>query len=246
MEVIDADRAPTDSSLRGGAGSATGYRRAVNEDALVCGPQWFAVADGMGGHKSGDVASRLAIDVLRRSPAPCSVDELRGVAAAANAHIRDVAHDRVSAGMGTTLVSVTAHGDGVAVMHIGDSRCYRLVGGVLTLVTRDHSHVQDLVDLGRITPDEAPAHHLRHVVTRALGVDEVACADVVVVTAPVGRLLLCSDGLTTGLSAQTFGRVLSGIADPQAAAERLVELAQLAGASDDVTAVVVDHDGAVR
>lgn len=246
MELIDADRAPADSSLRGGARSATGHRRAVNEDEYVCGPLWFAVADGMGGHQAGDVASGLAIDVLRRSPAPRSVAELRGVADEANSHIRDVARDRASAGMGTTLVSVTDHGDGVAVMHIGDSRCYRLLGDVLTLITRDHSHVQDLIDLGRITPDEVQVHHLRHVVTRALGVDEVACADVVVVPAPVGRLLLCSDGLTTGLSPQTIGRVLSGITDPQAAAERLVELARLAGASDDVTAVVVDHDGTTR
>jgi len=215
-------------------------------DAYVCGPTWFAVADGMGGHPAGRTASGIAIDVVGRSPVPESIDELREVATDANAEIRATPCDDVSPGTGTTLVTVTAHADGVAVMHIGDSRCYRLVGGELTLVTRDHSFVQDLVDLGRIGPAEASDHRLRHLVTRALGTDPAVEPDVVVLPAPVGRLMLCSDGLVRELSPQSVGRVLAGIAEPQAAAERLVELARRRGADDDVTAMVIDHGDAQR
>jgi protein phosphatase len=242
MELTALDPASTDTSLRGGVSSAVGSRRVANEDAFVCGPVWFAVADGMGGHRAGDVASRLAIDTVRQSPAPRSIDDMVAVADAANDRIRQVAREAGFVGMGTTLVALADHGEGVVVMHIGDSRCYRLVDGRLTLVTRDHSHVQDLVDLGRITADEVDDHRLRHVVTRALGVDPVSLPDLEEVAAPVGRLLLCSDGLAAELSPRTIGRVLSAVVDPQRAAERLVQLAQRRAARDDVTAVVVDHE----
>lgn len=246
MELTATDVVPELASMRGGAATAAGLRRSANEDAHLCGPDWFAVADGMGGHRGGGIASRLAIDLVRRSPGPGSVDAVREVIAAANDRIRRTAREEGPGDMGATLVAATRHADGVAVAHIGDARCYRMVGGALSLLTRDHSHVQELVDLGRITPAEVGTHRLRHVVTRALGTDAVARPDVVVVPAPVGRLLLCSDGLADALTSQAIGRVLVAIEDPQWAAERLVQLAVGGDATDDVTAIVVDHVGGAR
>ena len=235
--------APSDrrSPLRGGGCTATGHRRSLNEDAFVCGPTWFAVADGMGGHAAGDVASRLTIDTVQRQPPPTTASDLQQVMVAANDRIIAAAQRDATPGMGTTLVATVALGDRVAVVHIGDSRCYHLGGGVLTQITRDHSHVQELVDLGQISPEEASGHRLRHVVTRALGVDPVPRPDVFVLPGRVGRLLLCSDGLTAELSPRAIGRVLAGVPDPGDAAARLVELALLGAARDNVTAVVVDH-----
>ncbi len=166
----------------------------------------------------------IAVDPSPVDRAPVG-PSLRGGAASATGH------------------AVTDHAVGVVVMNIGDSRCYRPVAGALTLVTRDHSHVQELVDHGRITPAEVHGHRPRHVVTRALGVDAVARPEVVAVTAPVGRRVPCSDGITAELPARTIGRVLTDVPDPQVAAERLVELAVLAAVRDDVTAVVVDQHG---
>jgi protein phosphatase len=226
--------------LNAGACTAPGHRRLLNEDAWICGPTWFAVADGMAGHPSGAAASAIAIDVLREHPAPSTLEEIGTAIDDANTRIRAAAHRDATTGMGTTLVLAAGLDDGVAVGHIGDSRCYQLVGGALRLVTHDHSHVQELVDLGRITAEAAGRHRLRHVVTRALGVDGVARAELVHLPQPVGRLLLCSDGLTAELSSRTIGRVLSGVGDAQVAAERLVELALGGEARDNLTAIVVD------
>lgn len=235
-----ATLAAVDPELRGGAASASGCRGPGNQDAFLCGPVWFAVADGMGGHRAGDVASRLAVEELRSSSTPGSIGDAHAVVERANSRIRAVASGESASGMGATLVAAARMGRDVAVVSIGDSRCYRLSEGALTLVTRDHSHVQELVDVGRLTPGEAERHPLRHVVTRALGVDARAQSDVTVLHPRVGRLLLCSDGLTTALTPQTLGRVLAGVSDPRSAAERLVELAVAVPARDDATAVVLD------
>ena len=168
--------------------------------------------------------------------------------AAANGAIRAEARRAGTEGMGATLVgaavvrsggSETAH-EAVAVFHVGDSRCYRLHDGVLRLVTRDHSLVQQLVDAGRLAATDAAAHPMANVVTRALGPDPDVATDVVLLGAAPGRLLLCSDGLSDEIPARTIGRVLAGIADPQIAAERLVELVLAGAARDNVTALVVD------
>lgn len=243
MQIAVAPPSAGTSSLRGGARTAVGRGRSTNEDAHACGPVWFAVADGMGGHAAGHVASRRAVDTVGRHAPPDGPDDLRALVATANAQVIEAARRGGTHGMGTTLVAATALGDDVGIVHVGDSRCYRLDRGVLTQLTRDHTHVQELVDLGRLSSVDAAHHRLRHVVTRALGVDLVVRPDVSVVPGPVGRLLLCSDGLSSELSAQAIGRVLAGVPDPCAAADRLVELALLGGPVDDVTAVVVDHVG---
>jgi PPM family protein phosphatase len=225
-----------------GTSSAIG-RRSRNDDAVLCGPNWFAVADGMSGHPDGHIAARVALDALASEPAPASFDTVGVCAAAADRAVRAAARRSGSIGMGATLVAATAVGGGAAVLHLGDSRCYRLADGVLRLLTRDHSYVQELVDLGRIDPDDARRHRWRHVVTRALGVDGAAEPDTSFVPAPVGRLLLCSDGVASALPPRAIGRVLAGFPDPRSAAERLVELADRLGTGDNATAVVVDDLG---
>ena len=142
--------------------------------------------------------------------------------------------------MGSTMVGLVRTATGVVVFHVGDARCYRLVGGGLRLLTRDHSHVQELIDAGRLTTDQARTHPLRNIVTRALGVDGDHRPDLVHVDGRPSRFLLCSDGLTAVLGPRTIGRTLAGIERPDEAAERLVALAFDGGAHDDTTALVVD------
>lgn len=243
MESIAVGTAEVGAPTLAGVSSASGRGRDRNDDAVICGPTWFVIADGMGGHADGDIAIRLAVHALASHPAPGSPGDVSGCIADVDDAVREAARRSGAHGMGTTLVAAVAVPYGVAVAHVGDSRCYRLADGVLTLLTHDHSYVQELVDLGRMTADEARHHRLRHVVTRALGLEDAGRPDVVFVPAPVGRLLLCSDGLTAGLSHRTIGRVLAGVDDPQNTADRLVVLATEADGGDDVTALVVDHLG---
>lgn len=241
MESIAVATAGTGAPPSVGVRSAIGRGRDRNEDAVLCGPTWFAIADGMGGHDDGDVASRVAIDVLATRTAPSSLDDVAASVRDVHDAVRSMARHTGASGMGATLVAATPVDGGMAIVHVGDARCYRLSDGELTLLTRDHSYVQELIDLGRLTPDDARHHRLRHVVTRALGIDGAARPDTTFVPGPVGRLLLCSDGLIAELTPRTIGRVLAGYADPQAAAERLVDLAMQAASGDNATALVVDH-----
>jgi protein phosphatase len=230
--------------LRGSGVTATGHRRDANEDAFLAGPAWFVVADGMGGHAAGEVASRIVIDAFAAAPEPASVDDVRAVVVRAHTAIRRyAAHHRLT-GMGTTVVGVTAvehgHRPALAVVHVGDSRCYRMIDGELELVTTDHSHVQELLDAGRLRPAHAATHPLRNVVTRALGVDAGVDPDVAILPAAPARLLLCSDGLSNELAPALIGRVLAAAHGPRSAAQHLVELALAGPARDNVTALVVD------
>lgn len=232
-------------NLAGGVCSRAAPGRVTNEDAAVCGPVWFAVADGIGGHRGGDEASAAAVDRLRSAAQPVSPSDVARVIDDVDRAVRDRARRIGAIGMGSTVAGLVPVGVDLVVFHVGDARCYQLLDGCLRQLTRDHSHVQELVDAGVLTPDEARRHRLRHMITRALGVDAGSRADVALVTPPVGRFLVCSDGLTSVLEARTIGRVLTGVGAPLAAAERLVELAARAGARDDVTALVVDHRPAV-
>jgi protein phosphatase len=239
--------------LRSGAATSAGNRRRLNEDAHGTSEHLCVVADGMGGHAAGEVASAVAIDTITRSIAPSiprsvhprpTLGELSAAVGAANAAILDRAARDGTAGMGTTLVGACViaadDGDDVAVVHVGDSRCYRLRDGVLDLLTRDHSLVQELVDAGRLSPFEAASHPMGNIVTRALGAADSVEATVALIGATACRLLLCSDGLSDELSARTIGRVLAGVAGPQDAADRLLEIALAGPARDNVTAVVID------
>jgi protein phosphatase len=234
-------------TVRAGWATSSGHRRRLNEDAVLTGPHWYAVADGMGGHRAGDVASTIAVDVLAGHAAPVTtVAAVQRAIADANRTVHAAATGP-RAGMGTTVVGVAPLDDGrLVVFHVGDSRCYRLRGGELTLVTSDHTHVQELVDHGWLGEGDAAAHPLRNVVTRAVGIEPEVTADVTVLEPPFGRLLLCSDGLSGELTPTRIGRVLAGLDDPGAAAHRLVELVLAGPARDNVSAIVLDVDPIVE
>lgn len=231
-----------------GAATSVGNRRASNEDSHAIGERFCLVADGMGGHVAGGVASSVATAQIERHLARATViDEATIHRAIEVAHLevlRRAALDDTD-GMGTTVVlAAAACGDdgspAIAVAHVGDSRCYLLADGELELVTADHSLVHELLRSGRCSVAEAAAHPMANVITRAVGIEQLAQAEVTLLAARPCRLLLCSDGLSDELPARTIGRILAGIVDPQAAAARLVELALAGEARDNVTAVVID------
>jgi protein phosphatase len=226
-----------------GAATSVGRVRQVNEDSFLAVPPLFAVADGMGGHGSGDLASQIAIQdmsacaVLR----PLFAEAVLTALELANQHI--IARHAVNK-MGTTAAGLAAletmGAEQLMVFNIGDSRVYRLAGGRLDQVTVDHSEVQELVMAGVITPEQARVHPRRNVVTRALGTEAGLRPDHWLVPPIVGdRYLICSDGLSGELPDEAIAQLLApGL--PQQAAETLVAAANEAGGRDNVTVVVVD------
>ncbi|CAM5783313.1 PP2C family protein-serine/threonine phosphatase [Cellulomonas persica] len=232
-------------ALRWGSATSPGGR-STNEDALLAQEDVFVVADGMGGHDAGEVASATAIEVLRslvgRGADP---DTVRDALVEANDRIRALpeGHGR-RPGTTVTGVVLTVHESTPCwvVLNVGDSRTYRMVGAVLEQVTRDHSEVAELVADGLVRPDDAPYHPWRHVVTRALGGGTPTVEpdlDVIAVS-PGDRMLVCSDGLTDTVPDARIEADLKAESDPQAAADRLVATALAAGATDNVTVLVVD------
>ena len=223
-----------------------GLTRTGNEDRFLAKPPVFAVADGMGGHQAGEVASALAIDLLEaaagRTPAP-SLDEIVATIEQSNADIRREARSRADlVGMGTTCTVVVID-EAIHVAHVGDSRAYRLRDGELIQLTDDHSLVASMVREGLMAPADAMADGRRNIITRALGADDGVKVDVVTVDRRAGdRLLLCSDGLHGQVEDPAIAAVLREEVDPGAAADRLVELANAAGGDDNVTVIVIDPD----
>jgi serine/threonine protein phosphatase PrpC len=226
-----------------------GLRRAHNEDSYVAEAPVFVVADGMGGHSAGDVAS----DAVVRRVAEAAVkdrlttDDLEEALRRATADIA-VAAAETELGVGTTATGVFLSDDeGEAeftVFNVGDSRVYLVDDGVLQQVTVDHSVVQEMVDAGLLRAEDAETHPDSNVITRAVGFDVDQRPDYWRVPARAGlRLLVCSDGLTKELSAADIERVLAAQPDTLAAASALVRAAVEAGGRDNVTAVVVDVRG---
>jgi serine/threonine protein phosphatase PrpC len=222
-----------------------GLTRQGNEDALLIEAPLYAVADGMGGHRAGEIASRVALGELLAS-APRTVDAkslARAVRAANRAVIESAAKSRGRTGMGTTLTAAMVDGTYVTVAHVGDSRAYLVHDGRLTRITEDHSMVADLVRQGTITEEDARFHPQRSVITRALGSDPEMVADVYEVHASAGdRLLLTTDGLTGMIPDDYICDLLMQERDPAAAAAKLVEAANRAGGYDNITVIVVDLD----
>lgn len=235
-------------ALRYAARSDVGLVRSNNQDSAYAGPHLLVVADGMGGHAGGDVASSVAIAALApldgESHGPDdALDELERALEEAREEI--ISRSEVEpelAGMGTTVTAILRAGNKLAMVHLGDSRGYLLRDGVLTQVTTDHTFVQHLVNTGKITPEEAEHHPQRSVVMRVLGDFDVDIApDLSVREARAGdRWLLCSDGLSGFVSGETIARTLFELADVDTCAERLVQLALRAGGGDNVTVVVAD------
>ena len=235
--------------LRFGAATDVGRMRTNNEDSYLSERPVAAVADGMGGHNAGEVASAIAIEELTAlkgmGPWPnerAATDDLKRAIVRANRRIREMAAgDRELNGMGTTLVAVLEDGDSVHLANVGDSRAYLLRQGELTQVTVDHTLVQELVDDGRLSPKDAERHPQRSMITRALGVDHEVEIDLFTYKLlPGDRLVLCSDGLSDVLNPAQIRNALLRVRDPQKAAERLVAMAVEGGGPDNVTVIVVD------
>ncbi|PXY27218.1 PP2C family protein-serine/threonine phosphatase [Prauserella muralis] len=248
--------------LRYAVGSDVGRRRSANEDSAYATARVQAVADGMGGHVAGEVASAEAIAAMReldeRLPGPAESGEDGGqeaadldllhelseaVAGAAGRLDRRVADDEELAGMGTTLTAMLWQGATFGLAHIGDSRGYRLRGGELEQLTKDHTMVQSLVDEGRMPPELAARHPSRSVLLRALMAGSAGEPDLSVHTAEPGdRYLLCSDGLTDVTTAEEIAEVLGEAAEPGDVVGRLIELANEGGGPDNITCVVTFVD----
>jgi protein phosphatase len=224
----------------------TGRRRLRNEDAFVCEPPLFAVADGMGGARAGETAARLAAAVLEESRGLTGgEDGLVSLIVEANRRIWEQAlADPAKAGMGTTVTAalVDAESGRVAFGHVGDSRAYRLRDGALEQVTTDHSLVAELVSSGVLTPEEAERHPQRSAITRALGTEPSVEVEAFTVDAEPGDLyLLCSDGLPTMVSDEGVAEAITRSGgDPMAAAEALVAAANARGGEDNVTVVLFE------
>ncbi|WP_051476791.1 protein phosphatase 2C domain-containing protein [Arthrobacter sp. Br18] len=244
----DAVRAaPRRVRLTYGFATDRGLRRELNEDSLIAAEPIFAVADGMGGHEAGEIASGVCVRTLGRSSIigsrtpGFSVEDLEQLIQEMDAAIRA----ETGGAAGTTVSGVVVVQDSGApcwlFFNVGDSRTYRLSGDRFGQVSIDHSEVQELVELGEITPAQAHTHPRRHVVTRALGTGDDAEADYWLM--PVGkddRILICSDGLSGEVSDDGIYDVLSTIPDPQLAADALIEATLRSGARDNVTVIVLD------
>lgn len=228
----------------------TGRRRLRNEDAFVCEPPLFAVADGMGGARAGETAARLAAAVLEESSRLTNGQEsLVALIVEANRRIWEQAlADPAKAGMGTTVTAalVDSPGGAVTIGHVGDSRAYRMRAGTLDQLTTDHSLVAELVSSGVLTPEEAERHPQRSAITRALGTEPTVEVEAFTVAGEPGDLfLICSDGLPTMVSDDVVAQaILSADGDPAAAAEALVAAANARGGEDNITVVLFElEDG---
>jgi len=226
----------------------TGRQRRANEDAYFARTPLFAVADGMGGARAGEVASRMVVERLERGLADDggrAEERLAAVAAQANDEIHRLASsDDERAGMGTTLTAAYA-GDGeVSFAHVGDSRGYRLRQGELSQLTKDHSLVRELVDRGKLTELEAKDHPQRSVITRALGPEAAVNVDSFTVTAqPDDVFLLCSDGLTSMVEQHVMGDILREPTSLAEAGQGLIDAANDRGGRDNITVVLFRLEG---
>jgi serine/threonine protein phosphatase PrpC len=235
-------------ALRYAARSDIGLGRySNNQDSGYAGPHLLVIADGMGGHAAGDVASSTAIARLvalddEASGGGDALERLTRALAEANQDLRDrVASEPSLHGMGTTVTAILHSDNKLALAHIGDSRGYLLRDGVLTQLTRDHTFVQTLVDEGRLTEEEARNHPQRNLITRVLTGERDDTPDLSVRDAKPGdTYLLCSDGLTGVVTEETLAEVLGQDIDVAARAEALIDLALKGGASDNVTCIVAD------
>ena len=241
----------SNSFISWGARSDVGLVREHNEDSFLLRTPLFAVCDGMGGHAAGEVASSIAVKVIGEEAPNTADDVLLGAAIeAANQAVIEAPQKGIGKpGMGSTASAIFIKGNQMAVAHVGDSRIYLLHHGTLVRVTHDHSYVEELVDSGQITADEARNHPSRSVVTRALGSDPEMYADHFTLEVSDGdRIILCSDGLSSMILDDEIESIAVSNITPQNAADSLVSAALTAGGADNITVIVVDilDDGLVE
>jgi protein phosphatase len=242
----------SEPELRWAARTDVGHARERNEDSYLTGERIFAVADGLGGHNAGDVASRLAIEALTAlnqrvgdTPDDRIADELSDAVLEANRAVYQRAQaDAKVRGMGTTLTAV-AIGDGSAhVAHVGDSRCYLLRGESMSQMSSDHTLVARMVAEGKLTPEQAEVHPQRSILTRALGAEpEIDIDTFVIALAPGDRIVLCSDGLSSVVPVEQIRQAVAGGDDLDIACRRLVDAANDRGGPDNITVVLVEVTG---
>src|SRR5262245_36715924 len=245
--------------LKWGIRTDPGRIRQQNEDSVLVDAHMFAVADGMGGHKAGEVASALTVDKLksRLGGAVGSLDDVLAAVVDANTEIFRAATENFDhQGMGTTLTGLfvikkatdAATGapageptESFALINVGDSRTYLLRHGRLRRVTMDHNYVQELINSGHITEEEARTHPRRNIITRALGIDPSVRVDAWTLPIVRGdRFVVCSDGLSDEVHANEIHQIVTTVGEPQAAADELVRAANRAGGRDNISAIVVD------
>jgi len=227
------------------ARSDRGLVRLNNEDSVYAGARLLALADGMGGHAAGEVASQLVIAAMQ----PLDDDEPGGEILSLLHHAMDVGNSAIAAqveadpdldGMGTTLTALLFSGARIGLCHVGDSRAYLYRDEQISQITRDDTFVQALVDEGRISQDQAHTHPQRSLIMRALTGAEVEPTLTMREARAGDRYLLCSDGLSDVVSEETIGDTLGSVTSPSACADRLVELALRSGGPDNVTVIIAD------
>lgn len=229
-------------TIRDSAGATdTGHKRRRNEDSYVCEPPLFAVADGMGGHQAGEVASRLAAAALREDVEPAGgTERIEELIREANRRIWQHSKEDVTAsGMGTTVTAARVEGDSVTIGHVGDSRAYRIREGQIEQLTEDHSLAAELERSGKLSAEEARMHPQRSVITRALGTDPDVEIDAFSVEGRPGDVyLICSDGLSSMVDDATILAVVEGRrSNLETAARELVRAANRSGGEDNITVV---------
>lgn len=230
-----------------GSRTDIGLAREQNEDSLVVAAPLFVVADGMGGHEAGEVASEIAVNTIAAyAPTTADAEALGRAVEVANREVIDATlSGRGREGMGTTCTAAILENNRLVIAQVGDSRAYVLHDGKLSQITRDHSLVADMVESGQITREQARYHPNRSVITRALGSDVNMQPDLYEITIEEGdRVLLCSDGLTSMLPDEEIRDVMVANPDPQACADGLVEAALSAGGLDNVTVIVAKANDA--
>lgn len=229
-----------------GSRTDIGYVRDHNEDSLIIIPPLFAVADGMGGHEAGEIASEITVNTLAElAPSHLDAEGLTAAVEAANYNVIKAPRQGIGRdGMGTTLTAAMLEGERLLIAQVGDSRAYLLHKGHLQQITRDHSLMADLVEAGQITPEEARVHPNRSVITRAIGSDIHMRPDIYELNVDAGdRILLCSDGLSSMISNNAIESIMRRQSDAQHCADELVTAALENGGADNVTVVVADVPG---
>lgn len=228
-----------------GSRTDVGCVRDHNEDSLIATSPLFVVADGMGGHAAGEVASEIAVSIMQdRAPRIADADALTQAVIDANMEVIEAAQAKGRQGMGTTLTAAVIEREHLVIAQVGDSRAYLMSKGQMHQITRDHSLITELMEAGEITEEQARSHPQRSVITRALGSDPKMLPDLYELKVSAGdRLLLCSDGLNTMLDDARIERIMQRNGDPQRCANALVNEAISEGGLDNVTVIVVDIEG---
>lgn len=240
------ERSRTGAVTQFGSRTDIGCIREQNEDSLTVKPPLFVIADGMGGHAAGEVASEICVKTVEEcAPDHADAEKLGEAVEQAN---RDIINAAISGegreGMGTTCTAAMLEADRLVIAQVGDSRAYLLHAGKLSQLTRDHSLMANMIESGQITPEEARFHPNRSVITRALGNDPDMVPDLYEIRVEAGdKLMLCSDGLTSMVEDSDIEAVMNRVADPQRCASALVNEAIAAGGADNVTVIVANAIG---